>query len=226
MRFNGFQHPHLVTLLATWTVNDSHSLLFPCAMCDLDLYWTNNNPNPTMDVQTVRWISKQVRGLAGALYTIHEPPNDALLPPNEHRFGRHGDLKPENILCFASPVDKAGIWVIADLGLASLNRALTRSNIPNRDIQGTPRYKPPECDLEGGTVSRSYDIWTFGCLLLELVIWALRGEQGRQRFLEELMKPYVTGSQSDRFFDIRQKESGGYVVLVKEEVNEVSGAAK
>jgi len=36
-------------------------------------------------------------------------------------------------------------------------------------------YRPPECDIHGGRIGQSYDIWTLGCLYLEFVTWLLGG---------------------------------------------------
>jgi serine/threonine protein kinase len=205
----------------TWTLNNCHYLLFPMATSNVEVYW-EDHPKPIMDLGTVQWISKQVLGMTSAIDSVHNPPSDTLLPPENQLYGRHGDLKPENILHYSSPKDERGIWIIADLGLTALNSVFSRSNLSNGKVQCSPRYKPPECDLIGGKISRSYDIWTFGCVLLEMIIWALEGDEERRRFLRHLDKPYLTGSRSDKFFDIMIKATGGHVVLVKNEVYEVN----
>lgn len=230
-RFSGFSHEHLVTLLMTWTIREKYYLLFPLAECDLDQYWERENipldsRTQLLDTETVLWLLKQVLGMTDALESIHNPSKNTLLPQDQ-RFGRHGDLKPENILWYRSATHEKGIFVIADLGLATLNSILSRSNAPNSEVHATPRYRPPEYDLKDATISRSYDIWTYGCLLLELVCWALGGPEGRKRFADVRMTPYVTGSCSDIFFDVKRKENDsktkqdGFVILVKEQVTEV-----
>lgn len=221
-RFAHLKHDHLVRLLASWTrprnSMQEHCLLFPLARCDLDLYMEQQSLADT----TICWIAKQILGLTDALRKIHDPPSDALMPEDQRKFGRHGDLKPENILWYHSTCDQHGILVIADLGASAVNSLWSRSGIENRSIQHTPRYKPPECDLEGGRISRSYDIWTFGCILLEMVCWCLQGSAGRVTFGEERFALYPTGSQTDMYFDIKPAPNGRFVVLVKEGVTEVS----
>jgi serine/threonine protein kinase len=163
------------------------------------------------------WTSKQILGLTEALHQIHNPKHLA-----EAKFGRHGDLKPENILWYESPKDLMGILVIADFGLGSFNSAKSRSNIPGEAIPVTPNYRPPECDLEGGKISRSFDIWTFGCLLLELTTWALGGKELRAAFEEARTTPYITGISTDIFFDVeRQGDSNKFVIKRKQEVTKV-----
>ncbi|KAF1833335.1 kinase-like protein [Decorospora gaudefroyi] len=221
-RFSGLFHAHLVTLLMTWRIQDRHYFLFPWAPCDLEAYWKTEE-NWSVDRQTgcverdtMCWISKQVLGIAEALFSIHNP-----IHLKEAKFGRHGDLKPENILWYESPEHPKGILVIADFGLGSFNSAKSRSNIPGEAIPVTPNYRPPECDLEGGKISRSFDIWTLGCLLLELTCWVLGGDELRGKFEDERTTLYITGCQTDIFFDVKKEEnSEDYVVKRKKEVTE------
>ena len=45
-------------------------------------------------------------------------------------------------------------------------------------LSGTSRYEPPEMDKDRGenpVRSREYDIWSMGCILLELLVWLLEG---------------------------------------------------
>lgn len=225
-QFSGFVHDHLVTLLMTWDFNGRHCLLFPWAEKDLDNYWKEALApvgGANADIQTIRWIAKQIVGMAGALDAIHNPSRyQRQLVPKIKKYGRHGDLKPENILWYRSPKDDGGILVIADLGLTAFNSTKSRSNIPGRDIPVTPGYRGPECDLQGAFISRSYDIWTFGCLLLEMCCWALGGQENRMRFKEFRTTQYIGGLWTDVFFEIEQNASGlGYVCGVKRQVNEV-----
>jgi serine/threonine protein kinase len=222
-KFSGAFHDHLVTLLMTWSIDDRHYFLFPWAPCDLDLFWSDekrwsvDEHNQCLKRETMLWTSKQILGLTEALHQIHNPKHLA-----EAKFGRHGDLKPENILWYESPKDLMGILVIADFGLGSFNSAKSRSNIPGEAIPVTPNYRPPECDLEGGKISRSFDIWTFGCLLLELTTWALGGKELRAAFEEARTTPYITGISTDIFFDVeRQGDSNKFVIKRKQEVTEV-----
>jgi serine/threonine protein kinase len=146
-------------------------------------------------------MSAQIVGLAGALDTIHNPP-DAPHGP----YGRHGDIKPENILWFLSEEHPRGFFVITDFGLSSINSEFSRSNIRNRDIAFSPRYRPPENDMDGGLVSRSYDIWTLGCLYLEMACWMLGGIKEIEQFELARMSPSSTGFTVSTFFDIRLSE--------------------
>ncbi|KAH7081175.1 kinase-like domain-containing protein [Paraphoma chrysanthemicola] len=218
-RFNGFGNEHMVTLLMTWTQHRSYNLLFPWAKCDLENYWARD-PLPIMDTGTIVWTSKQVMGIASAIRSIHNPSRKDLQVPEENKYGRHGDLKAENILLFDSPGDKRGILVVADLGLAKLNSIVSRSNQSNRKIPGTPRYKPPECDIEGAKIARTYDIWTFGCLLLEWICWLFQGQENKASFIYQIGSVYPTGSIGDTFYNMEPQGNGRYWVAVKPKVLE------
>ncbi|KAF3007577.1 hypothetical protein E8E13_007329 [Curvularia kusanoi] len=217
-RFAHLRHNHIVRLLASWTGPRNsireHCLLFPLARYDLDLYWEKNSIEDT----NIRWVAKQVLGMADALKSIHDSPSEFLQP--QRQYGRHGNLTPENILWYDSSHDELGILVIADLGESAVDSAGNQSFVDIPRI--TPRYKAPEYDIEGGVISRASDIWSFGCVLLEFVCWCLEGQNGRQAFDSERYAPYPTGVMTDMFFDSRPTRDGTYVVLVKEAVTQVS----
>lgn len=66
--------------------------------------------------------------------------------------------------------EKHGILVIADFGLMAFHRGQSRSLVPGAKLHGTPTYAPPEWQLNY-QVSRSYDIWSLGCVYLEFITW-------------------------------------------------------
>lgn len=226
-RFSGLVHDHLVTLLATFTLRGQYYFLFPYAECALDEYWEKAKPQPHFDLTTVRWVSKQMFGIMGAVDTIHEPKHvNNLLTPEVKRYGRHGDIKPDNILWFKSHKDPLGILVVSDMGLTSFNRDVSRSNIPGNKMPGAPGYRPPECEVIGGKVSRAFDIWTLGCLFLELTTWLMGGWELVEEFEEARLTPDITGSKLNIFFDLKEYElpegGKGNVAQVKAEVTKVS----
>ncbi|KAM7201065.1 Protein kinase-like domain containing protein [Naviculisporaceae sp. PSN 640] len=243
-RFSGLHEycDHLVSLLATFTLNNQYYFLFPWAEYSLEEYWEDAEnyaiveEKGGVDLDTVQWVAKQIAGLTVAIDTIHEPPpekqkktKNKYLDPNfqdgKPRYGRHGDIKPDNILWFKSGKDPRGILVVSDMGLTSVNRDTSRSNIPGRQIAGGAGYRPPECEVLGGTVNRSFDIWTLGCLYLELITWLLGGCDLVEVFNEKRTTYYIiTRTKKDLFFDLKQYRqrdgSTGTVAVVKDEVKE------
>ncbi|OAL45283.1 kinase-like protein [Pyrenochaeta sp. DS3sAY3a] len=200
-RFNGFGNDHMVTFLMTWTLKRSYNLLFPWATRDLDAHWAKY-PRPTMDAETLLWTSKQIAGIASAIRSIHNPASATLRVPEDHKYGRHGGLKAENILLFDSPDDPMGILVVAGLGLAKLNSIVSRSAQSNNHVHCTTRYKPPECDIDGAKITRSYDVWTFGCLLLEWVCWLFQGQEVKTQFIYNLGDYNHNGVTVETFFNV------------------------
>lgn len=118
-------------------------------------------------------------GLTGGLAKLHKTNT------------RHGDVKPENILRFNGPEDspKLGPLVIADVGIAKYHAFETEVrklyNKPTTNRSRTQRYAPPEIEIperdEKGhlrVISRKYDSWSLGCVLLEFIVWLKRGNHG------------------------------------------------
>jgi serine/threonine protein kinase len=219
-RFNGLVHDHLVTLLVTFTLNKRYHFLFPYAESTLEQYWEDVK-SPNRDLATIRWASKQCSGIMAAIDSIHDPKH--LKNLTVRKYGRHGDIKPDNILWFKSSKDPRGILVISDMGLSSFNRDTSRSNIPNTKIPKVPGYRPPECDIQGGIISRAFDIWTVGCLLVELLTWLLGGWELLEQFQKDRTSIYITGAMNNIFFDLKKiKGRDGYVAQVKIQVTTVS----
>ncbi|GME84067.1 unnamed protein product [Ambrosiozyma monospora] len=77
----------------------------------------------------------------------------------------HRDIKGSNIL-----IDNKGLLKITDFGLArtmkDINTKVKSPNYTNRVI--TLWYRPPEILLGSTDYGREVDIWSIGCLLLEL----------------------------------------------------------
>lgn len=230
-RFSGTGHPHLVTLLSTFTHLGSYHFIFPWAeKGDLDQLLSRDINPPPNKLEFRRWIARQIAGLADAVHTIHEAKQGkSNLSADEKRFGRHGDLKPQNVLWFASSKDALGILVIADFGISAVHRDVSRSNVPNENLPRTAAYRPPECDMDGGKISRAFDIWTMGCIFLEMVAWLLGGAKCRRAFKRERQAPYLGIYDIDIYFDIQEMPrqdgttmgNGRYVFLVKESVTKV-----
>ncbi|KAH6962365.1 kinase-like domain-containing protein [Ilyonectria sp. MPI-CAGE-AT-0026] len=221
-RFSGFVHKHLVTTLGAFKYGSQWSFVFPSAACDLDMCLDEQNPpwNP----RTVRWASDQLWGIMGALDTIHNPQHLHTSGKGEKRYGRHGDIKCDNILCFQDAVEPdQHVLVISDFGLSDFNRDTSRSNIPNKTIPAVPGYRPPECDIKGGLISRAYDIWTVGCLFLEFLTWLMGGPTSLDQFRKQRETMFINGSKNDIFFSLmtcEEKGSGVYVAQVKLEVTD------
>jgi serine/threonine protein kinase len=253
MKFSGDAHPHLVSLLATYEQFKRFYLIFYWAEADLLDYWSKKNPTPSMDYDNMLWIAEQCSGITDGLSKIHRyestdskhhhsKRHDATLDPKsanklevpaykrppKQLYGRHGDIKPQNILWFRDPDDEndKGILKITDFGLTEFSANNSKSYKLNSNIAASPSYRPPEIDLEDGVIGRSYDIWTLGCLYLELITWLLGGWELVEKFRVERMAfdPMWFDTHSDTFFEIvRCKVTNNTIgAMVKPKVTKVT----
>ncbi|KAH6632310.1 kinase-like domain-containing protein [Chaetomium tenue] len=186
-RFSGDVHPNLISLQAAFHHGDEYCVILPWADCDLVEFWKKADPGSPLDRDNLLWLLDQCQGLASGLQSIHsyQPtettgPGDGLDSRTEKPFGRHGDIKPANILLFrnqGNPEDRdRGKLVITDFGLSRFHSDGTKSYVFDGDgFAATYTYCPPECDREFCYISRSFDIWSFGCVLLEFAAWYLGG---------------------------------------------------
>ncbi|KAM7216462.1 Serine/threonine-protein kinase par-4 [Rhypophila decipiens] len=166
------------------------------------------HPNPTLSKHLIKSVVKQIHGLASALQLTHEK---AMI--------RHGDLKPGNILRFkksppgsSSPVsgdggeedeeDIIGTLKIGDWGLAKYHAVATelRGNA-TKTVHGTAMYEPPEVDPDlhlgvgdNKRLGRSYDTWSMGCIILEIIIWLIYGYDGVVDFESDVRSHKATVS--------------------------------
>jgi len=169
------KHSHIVRFVGGFRQNFTSHLLFQWADgSNLRSYW-NDEANWSRDADLISWTIEQIQGLVGALDQLHN--NPARLKLNF----RHGDLKPENILRSWGP--QRGIFQIADLGLAKIHSLPTHArNKPSVSPRGTLRYRSPEVDR---TMSRSHDLWSMGCIILEWIIWLVYGVNELVNFHEQ-----------------------------------------
>jgi serine/threonine protein kinase len=244
-KFSDNRHPHLISLLATFEQFGRFYLIFHWAKCDLLRYWKDENPNPEFNIDTVRWFAEQCEGIADGLLQIHKyrtrslekhdkgknllSPASAMHPTtlnHSELYGRHGDIKPENILLFNDAKESRGILKISDFGLAELNTRQSRSVKPRSQVGNSPTYRPPECDMPGKVIRRSYDIWTLGCLYLEFVTWLLGGRDLFEEFGAKRLTPdpWIFELKEDMFFEIVKCEDADGTVgaMVKPAVTMVS----
>lgn len=149
----------------------------------------------------------QLLGLASALNKLHNYGQDG---PNAESY-RHGNLKPEKILRFTTE-DGTGVGMlkISDLGLAKHHLKTTQFRNQATDTQyGTALYEPPEAYTDQNAKpprpqSRQYDIWSMGCIILELIIWLLYGNDELEKFNNNMRKALAGNSSPYWMVDERR----------------------
>jgi serine/threonine protein kinase len=181
--------PHLIKAIAYITLGRRHYFMFPWATFGSLRDFCAEDP-PKLDVSYLKWIFGQLSGLSGAISKLH-------YSEESMESWRHGDLKPDNILVFDNGYATQArghdtcTFVITDVGLTKKHNLATedRKNA-TRTQSGTIMYEPPEAELdqqdpEKGR-SRRYDIWSMGCIYLEVIIWLMYGADELKRFRNEI----------------------------------------
>jgi serine/threonine protein kinase len=186
-------------------------MVFELADCNLHEFMEKHPAGMTHREITSAWLFKQMRGIAAALKEFHHieqviddntlRANDALPKP---RTGYLHDIKPENILVFYANQNCLRLcdWScakVADFIASVSGQKLQSAQTVNH---GTLTYKPPESHGRGKT-SRPYDLWSLGCVLLELLIWYRLGWKELEIFREERLGKEdlrVTGIKDDKYY--------------------------
>ncbi|KAG8911547.1 hypothetical protein FRC01_005650, partial [Tulasnella sp. 417] len=145
----GLKHPHVPPLLGfTFCTQSAYFIFEYMDDGNLKQYLTNMEP----DFQERLSLS---RDLIDGLTYLH-----AQNPPI-----RHGDLKPGNVL-----VNANRRAVLADFGLSKALDIGPPGFTFGNDAKHTVRYASPEIVLEGTAAeSLSNDIWSWACLILEVL---------------------------------------------------------
>ena len=168
------QDKHLIKIVKSYRHGDVYNFIFPCARTNLNLFLREPSFQPFQDFQGAvleHPIWEQMLGVARGLHKVldYEIPDTKLA---NSLYGYHFDLKPANIL-----VDWSGDLVITDFGQAKFkNVDGTSSNVTG--VGGNEAYAPPEIDEDVMVNNRRYDIWSLGCILLEISAFVVKGHSG------------------------------------------------
>ena len=170
---NCLDHPNIVELLGSYTHGGIHSLMFPVAEYNLDRL-LQNPQSAKFGLQSDYLFA--LCGLASALDKLHSFSSKVL---DISLMGCHHDIRPQNILV------QGGQFLLADFGLTTLNKITEGSKTTWKT--GDSRYLAPECEdvdngFQPGEVGRKSDIWSFGCVLLEIVTYMMQGPAGVKAF--------------------------------------------
>jgi serine/threonine protein kinase len=171
--------PHIVKMVKAYRHGETFNIIFPCAMTNLNHYLREDEYHSTNFIQgpiesSPLW--QQALGITKALGIINRIPSTSDDSPSSEGGaalnGFHFDLKPANIL-----VEENNSWVITDFGMARFEKADgSTSRVVNQP--GTDAYAPPEYLNIESKFSRKYDVWSLGCILLEVTAFILQGYDG------------------------------------------------
>ncbi|KAI9696919.1 MAG: hypothetical protein M1820_007994 [Bogoriella megaspora] len=134
-------------------------IMEPAAEMNLKEFLDRPQKNASANQQTWSWISD----LAKAVSYLHAP-------NSKNMIVRHGDIKPANILvdCSTAPPK----LLLADFGVSKV--VPVDESESSSTCAMTPMYAAPEI-LDRKPHGRKADVWSLGCVFLELVTFALNG---------------------------------------------------
>ncbi|KAF2810677.1 kinase-like protein [Mytilinidion resinicola] len=186
---NQLEHPNISRLLSFYTYQRRRNFIFPLAQGgDLDKLF-EKDPPPS-DFREHFSFYKALSRLSSALEMVHDYTTAKKV--DLRLIGLHRDLKPNNILVDGDE------FILSDFGFSSFKPATELSRTPFK--RGGADYLAPECEdlddsFRSGIVSRPSDIWSFGCIMLEVLVYMLQGQQGVQIFRKERrFKPWHMGT--------------------------------
>lgn len=206
------RHHSIVHLLAAFTHGSTYNFIFPLA--DMDLAALLQQGQRPKAFENDRAFYQAMSGIASALEHIHDF-DYGEQGIKMSQVGFHHDLKPENILV------KNGNFLITDFGLSRFSDK--ESPIKFKWEGGAETYGPPEIDPEFRKSEKidscAVDLWSFGCIMIEVVAFVLEGS----RSLDEFRKNRLTwnGRSRDDCFH-RGKALKPQVITALERYQELS----
>lgn len=171
---NLLNHRNIVHLLGSYTHRNKHNFIFPQAQAgNLSEMFKQGRPTEFREDQALIFA---LSGLASAVSEVH---NFVVNELDLVKIGCHHDLKPDNILVDGNQ------FVLTDFGLTRFKEGGESSSSLFKNGRGyclAPECQDLEDDFERYPIHRSSDIWSFGCVIADLVTYMLKGPAGVIQF--------------------------------------------
>ncbi|KAF8819600.1 hypothetical protein IE077_004176 [Cardiosporidium cionae] len=145
-------HPNIIRLLQVFIGPERVYLSFPFINGGTLMDLLHKCYNKGMPIPVVKHVARQIF--------------EAIAHCHKHRV-IHRDLKPENVLCEYDSAGNLQRTILADFGLARSIRWPSQTLSPEVI---TLNYRPIELLLGMPHYTSAVDIWSAGCILLELLI--------------------------------------------------------
>jgi serine/threonine protein kinase len=162
--------------IAAVSSGDKHSILFPLAELDLAKFLMIRN----LSSLQLGDLITEAYNILDAVSWLH---SGICTSDGKPLIGCHLDLNPKNILVFLDPrpsetTDSVGIWRITDFSTAILIDEHGERLLPPPRLF-SEIYNAPEINNASGETdaSTSSDIWSFGCILFEVLLAHVDGKE-------------------------------------------------
>ncbi|KAL9122157.1 MAG: hypothetical protein Q9187_001286 [Circinaria calcarea] len=207
-----FQNEHIVQMIKPYRHGRIFNIIFPCAKTNLgrylreEQYGADELRHSSVEMSPL-W--HQTLGITKALAYIIENPIQ-VQSDKGREIGHHLDIKPGNIL-----IDNKNTLLISDFGQAEFLIVPGTSSSRVIGMAGTESYAPPEMNHVSVNLSHKYDVWSLGCVFLEITAFVCGGHQGIDR-LDEIRSSREPGTNNwdDRFF--QRDHTSGFCYLKRE----------
>lgn len=227
-------HSHLLKCLASFTFSSKYHMIYEKADDDLEKFMRARNNTTDTSSFSASDLARQLYGLAGALNLIHNQEmtgshqNPNLLGIPQERSSRTGyihDIKPDNILVFIyNQNGKKQYWLrLSDFSCANVRDMVESVSGQKRDSwrtenkKSTPNYRAPEY-LRGEKISRPYDLWSLGCVYLELLVWFMEGYEALESFRRDRLRQVKPDNIDDEGFCYTTEKCENATVHLREGV--------
>lgn len=165
-------------------------------------------------------LLREMTEIVSALVWLHE---GLRIPGSRDMYCAHMDLKPSNILITRDPSHNVGVgvgrWKISDFGISLFKKSTNEKALGVHSIRdvgprltsrayqdkvdlGRGPYEPPEVSsvrVDG----RECDVWSIGCVLSEVVEFALGGRQAVEEFRRRRFSKHRFQGADDYFYQTK-----------------------
>lgn len=184
-----------------------YNIVFESALYSLSAFFSgaSNFPNGVA-AERLKNVDRMI-GVAGGLQWLSESFERSPTSGNyEEAYSYHRDLRPENILVceeWHSGIRDL-VFKISDFG-----RALQKPKHPESERRSSLANPSSPHDAVGGTYAapealrtEKSDVWSFGCVLLVVMLFNYEGIAGLNEFMASLLRE----SKIDRFYDMKTRK--------------------
>lgn len=199
---------HLLAL----RIGPEYSVFFDEAQLDLEMLLSGEyHPYYADSAMAAQPLVGEGWYLAGALDFLHR----RFVDRRTRILCCHIDLKPANILIVKDVTSRVGKWMLTDFGISVIKTEPRRGCLAAamygdeghpkisvaKSVKKISAYQPPEVEQDlsvshHGSDRQMGDIWSFGCILLTLLVFSLGGGP----LVNTLHSIRKQGNQPDFFF--------------------------